>query len=261
MALVPAVAALQFTVLGAILGYVGYRRLVPEVRRLRGDPLSVREATTVDRPVEFRGTVEPEDHYVEAPFTGTHCVAFEYEAEEYVSSGQHSHWDTLASGSQSLPFRLADDTGSILVDPAGGELTLQSGWSEEVGADETAEGRVREFLERLEVEPGEGSEFAVGPISVGTGDRRRYSEDRLDVGETVSVYGRPAYDADAGGEWGSDAVDAAVRATDDEPFVVADSPSVPLVRRSTLLGTGALVAGLALVAVGLAAAAVALGAL
>lgn len=236
---------------GAGVAYVGYRKLEPELRRLRDDPLPVREAATTDGLVELRGTVETEGQYLEAPFTGTSCVAYEFEAEEYVSSGKHSHWDTLAEGNHAIPFRLADGTGSILVEPEDSELTLQSGWETEIGAEESAKDRIREFLTALDVEPGEGSELSVGPISVGTGDRRRYSEERLDVGETVSVFGRPEYDPDAGGEWGSDEVDAAMRATDEDPFVVADTVSVPTFRTSTMVSAGVVVFGLALVVAGL----------
>lgn len=229
-------AGLILVLAGAAVAYAGYREIEPELRRLRDDPLTVREATTADAPVELRGTVEPEEEEtMTAPFTGTECVAYEFEVEEFESSGQSSHWESLADGSRAIPFRLADHTGSILVDPTGADLTLRSGWETEIGADETAQGRIREFLRALDVEPGEGGEFSVGPLSVGTGDRRRYSEERLDVGEAVSVFGRPEYDPDAGGEWGSDAVDAALRDREDAPFVVADAESVPILRRSTVV--------------------------
>lgn len=235
---------------GFAIAYAGYRELEPEIRRHREDPVPVREAATADGPIELRGVVQPEAGVMEAPFTGTDCVAYEFEVEEYVSSGKSSHWDTLASGHQHVPFRLVDDTGSILVEPDGGDLTLTSGWETEIGAEETAGGRIREFLRALDVEPGEGSEFSVGPISVGTGDRRRYSEQRLDVGESVSVFGRPECDPDAGGDWGSDEVDAALRAGGSEPFVIADSPTIPTVRRATLSGAGVVAFGCFMVLAG-----------
>ena len=243
-------SVLVFVLVGVGIAYAGYRELQPEIDRRRSDPLDVRDAPKSEGLTELRGTVEPIEHVMKAPFTETECVVYEFDAEEYVSSGKNSHWESLASGDHRIPFRLRDDTGSILIEPDGAECALSSGWEAEFGAEKSAGGRIAEFLRSLDVEPGEGSEFSVGPLSVGTGDRRRYSEERLDVGETVSVFGPVAYDPSAGGDWGSDEVDAAVRANGTDPFVVADSPAVPTIRRGTLVGGGLAGFGLLIVAVG-----------
>lgn len=225
---------LALLVVGAGLLAFGYRLLRPELRRHRSDPLTVREAETADGLVELRGTAAPHEHTLEAPFTGTDCLAYRYEVEEYQSAGKHSHWETLASGGQFTPFRLEDDTGSLLVEPEGDDFHFDDEWHSEVGPDETVKGRAREFLASVDVEPGEAEEFTLGPLEVGTGDRRRYSEERLDVDESVSVYGPVEYDPAAGGDWGSDQIGAVVRRREsDEQLVVADTDAVPTLRTET----------------------------
>lgn len=235
-------AGVALVAVGLVVARNGYRRLQPELRRLRDEPLSAREATATARPVELRGAVEAAGRVLEAPFTGEHCVAVEWSVEEY-TGGKGESWRTLASGGQHVPFRIADETGSVRVEPDGAELTLTSGTTVEVGREETARGRIREFLRGLEVEPGDAGELSLGPLSMGTGDRRRYVEERLDVGEHVSVFGLPERDPDAGGDWGSDQHAATVRDASGEPFVIADRPAVPVLRRSTLVAGGILATG------------------
>lgn len=244
---------LVLVAVGVALLALGYRLLQPELRRLRSDPLSVRDAANASGLVELRGTAAPDEHALEAPFTGTECLAYRYEVEQYESAGKHSHWETLAEGGQYAQFRLEDDTGSILVAPDGDDFEFEDRWREEVGADETVRGRAREFLASLEgVGPGEAEEFSLGPIEVGTGDRRRYTEERLDVGESVSVYGPVERDPAAGGEWGSDEVDAAIRRRDgDESLAVADATAVPTVRTETYAPIVFVIVGAALSLYGL----------
>lgn len=250
---VPLLFGLALVAAGAALAWAGYRRLEPELQRHREDPIDVRDAPTADGPVELRGTIEAEEHVLTAPLTGIDAVAYEFEVEEHVSRGKHSSWDTLLEDGTYTQFRLADDTGSILVDPEPGSMVLRDDWRREYGPDETIGGRARTFLEQHRaLDPGEAEQFTLGPIEVGTGDRRRYTERRLDVGDPVAVYGPAVEDADAGGEWGSEAVDAVLQPTqDDTAFVVADSAAVPTLRRSTLLGGGLLAGGGVLLAIGL----------
>lgn len=253
LAAVPLGFALALVALGGALAVAGYRKLEPEFRRHREDPIDVREAPMAEGLVELRGTIEPEEHVLSAPFTGTDCVAYEFEAEEYVSRGKNSSWDTLTEGGTYTQFRLADDTGSILVDPVPGSMVLEDDWRREYGPEETIGGRGRTFLEEHdEVDPGEAERFTLGPIEVGTGDRRRYTERRLDVEDPVAVYGPTVHDAAAGGEWGSEKVDAVVEpAEDGGTMVVADAAAVPMLRRSTLIGGGLFAGGVVLLAIGL----------
>lgn len=237
-----------FAVVAVGLGLLtlGGYRLRPAIRRYRREPIDVYEATQASGAVGLRGTVRPDGHVLEAGFTGIDCVAFRYEIEEYRSGGQGSSWETIASGGQFAPFRLEDDTGSILVEPHGDEIAFGEEWSTEVDSDETVQGRPRAFLESERVEPGEAGELSIGPLSVGTGDRRRYSEARLEPDDPVAVDGPVEYDPEASREWGSGAVNAAVRSSADTRVVVAEGDRIPLLRDGAWLSIGLVLGGLAL---------------
>lgn len=241
----PSALGVAAVVVGAVLAYYGLRFLRRGVAIWRNDPVSVVEATNADGVVELEGTVEADEEFLNAPFTGTDCVAVDYEIEEYRSSGKSSSWRTLHRNEGAVPFRVADDTGRILVDPAGADLSLTDGAEVEVDRGETAGGRIAQFLATTDVDPGEGGEFGIGPLSVSTGDRRRYTERRLDVGERVHVYGPVERDLTAAEAAGD--VNAAVRAeAGDGFFVVSDTAERSTALRS--LGKGAvllLVGGLA----------------
>lgn len=246
------IVAVAIAALGGAFATLGARRLRPELARLRADPVAVYEAANARGPVELRGTVRPHADTLVAPFTDRECVAYRFEVEEYETGGQYSHWETLAEDGLFAPFRLEDDSGSILVEPAGDDFVFDDEWSVEVGRDETVQGRAREFLASVDVAPGEAGEVSIGPIEFGTGDRRRYTEQRLEVGDPVAVHGPVEYDAEAGRAGGTGAVNAAVRAREGESLVVAAGERVPALRRSTAIAGGLVVGGLALLAVGLA---------
>lgn len=64
-----------------------------------------------------------------APLTGLPCVYFRYLVEEERSRGRNgTEWVTIDKGESSVPFHVEDETGTILVDPAGAELLLRVGY-------------------------------------------------------------------------------------------------------------------------------------
>ncbi len=72
-------------------------------------------------PTTVSGTVEPAtDDLLEAPSSGTECVAYRHVRKR--SSGQESTSDV---DTDSVPFYVADDTGRTLVDPTSGTLDLK----------------------------------------------------------------------------------------------------------------------------------------
>jgi hypothetical protein len=68
---------------------------------------------------------------LEAPFTGAPCVYYRYRIEQEVRSNKRRSWRTVARGDSSAwGFYLEDDTGRVLVDPAGAEVDLSHDWKE-----------------------------------------------------------------------------------------------------------------------------------
>jgi hypothetical protein len=207
---------------GLVLLGVAARMPQPAYRVLTRDPLSVRDLSMQDGPIEVKGTaIAEDDQTVESPFTETACLAYEYEAQELKSSGQSSYWETLDEGSQSVPFILEDESGRVRVDPAGATLELEDHTLRVSGGDEPP-ARIQQYIrETDEVERDTGSvDLLVTELDYG--DDQRFIERRLDVGETAHIYG--GVEPRQSGEWGSGLVDVVVTADETtDTYVISDS--------------------------------------
>lgn len=152
------VAALgAFGLVGAWMLVVGVRKARTGYEMRASEVIPTTAVASATGPVEIQGTAKPLDGTVTAPYTETECLAYTYQTKR--REHDHGHDDdhgpeyrTVDSGSDRIPFRVEDDAGSVVVDPSDGDVSM-----ERHGLD--ASGR----------------------------DKR--SESRLDVGETVHVYG------------------------------------------------------------------------
>lgn len=248
---------------GVVVALVGTALLVQGASSARtvyhvlaGDPLPVRDLQGHDGAVEIEGTARADDDgaTVESPFTGTDCLAYEYEVEEYQSSGKHSSWKTLAEGRRGVPFVVRDATGAVEVDPDGAELRFEDHAVEVDPGEEPPEDVARFVGANPDVDRQDAS-LDLGITELALGNRQRFTERRLDPGEDVYVYGQAR--PDDGGEWGDSLVDAVVGDGDAAPvFVVSDTDERGTARRFAvdgLLHVGLGVALLAFAAVTLAA--------
>jgi len=237
--------AVGLVLVGGYLCYTGWKPLYWAIVLWRSEPTSVLSAGNTDGIIELEGTAIETDDRLESPFTGTPCLAYEYEIQEYRSSNTNNSggsWKTIHTGGNGVPFRLEDDTGGLLVDPETATLSFSSGDTITVSRGETADEPIASFLETIDVDPGAGTQRSLGPITVETGDRRCYCERRLEDGEDVHVYGplerNPPIDTSA-----SD-FNAAVR---DEmgaaKFFVSDTDESATIGRSFKTGAKALLGG------------------
>ncbi len=85
--------------------------------------------------VEIFGEVIPaEKRMLKSPFSGEDCIYYNYSVQELRQQGKTSTWVTVRSGEDRTKFYLRDDTGQVLVDPAGASIELSpdyeygSGW-------------------------------------------------------------------------------------------------------------------------------------
>lgn len=260
---VAAIFALAFGAAGGYSFYSGVSTLYRGVVLWRSDPVSVLEAANEDTAsqdavTELVGTARPAEETVASPFSeGTSLVA-DWEVEEYDTSGDDNDWDTIASGREQVPFRLEDDTGSIVIEPTESDLTLSTGAEVEVGRGSTADEPIASFLEEIDVDPGAGDEASLGPLTVATGDRRRYTEHRIDPGDDVHVYG--PVERDFGAATAAGDVNAVVRRTaGDGLFVLSDTGERSTILRSLAAGAGTTLYSLPFLAVSAYTAWVALG--
>ncbi|WP_137291349.1 GIDE domain-containing protein [Natronorubrum halophilum] len=217
-------------VVGVALVAAGCWKLRPAYHVYRGGTDDIVTIERAEGPVELEGTASAVGGTVRGPLTGTKCLVYEYEVEEYRSSGKHSSWTTVDEGAGGVPFRLEDATASVRVEPAGADLALSAETTIEVDGGEAEPEPIREFLETESDLESENTSFDIGVVEIATGNDRRYHERRLDPGEEAYVFGQSRYDVDAR-ETMRD-VSSVVEGGPDAPaFVVADSSQRVAARR------------------------------
>lgn len=190
---------------------------------LTNDPVPVRDLATRAGPVEIEGTATTDDDQtVQSPFSGTRCLAYEYEVEEYRSSGKHNTWQTVDEGGDAVSFLVEDETGTVRVDPTGAELHCEDETVRVDGGTEPPE-RIAQFIDSTDEVDSQQKTANLLVTELNYGNDQKFVERRLDAGEDVYVYGE-ATRASAGGGWGSGLVDALVGDGDRTPvFVVSDT--------------------------------------
>ncbi|MBX0323971.1 E3 ubiquitin ligase family protein [Halomicroarcula sp. F13] len=216
------VVALSFLAVAGYLCYTGGRELTTVFHVLRNDPVPVRELHGQTGPVEISGTaVAGEDGTVTAPFTGSACLAYTYEVEELRSSGKSSSWHTLDEGMDGVDFVVDDGTDRVRVDPTGADLRLED-HTVTVSPGTELPDRLAQYVAASDAVDPQDATVNLLVTELHVGNRQRFTERRLDVGESVYVYGQAGRGPPV--EWGSDLVDAVVSDGDVTPvFVVSDT--------------------------------------
>jgi hypothetical protein len=218
----PQLVALGVLAVGSYFCYAGGRRLATVYHILRNDPLPVQALHGHRGPVEIVGRAdEGDDGTVEAPFTGSHCLAYTYEVEELRSRGKGQSWETLDDGMAGVDFVVDDGTGRVLVDPSGADISLESHSVTVPPGTELPE-RLARFVAANENVDAQDRVIDLKVTQLEVGNKQRFTERRLDVGETVYVYGQATRGPSV--EWGSNLVDALVGDGDATPvFVISDT--------------------------------------
>jgi hypothetical protein len=181
-----------------LLGY-GVLSLRNAYRVVRNDPKEAYQARSAG-PFEIEGTAKSHEEYVRAPFTDAHCLVCQWKVEEYRHSGKNSHWSTIDEGTWWVPFRVEDDTGAVLVEPGGAKFSLGDSGSIHVDGGTAPPETIRQFIDANEKVDSENRQLDLKLFSLRTGNDRRYTERRLDIGEPVHVlgYARPDPDREFG---------------------------------------------------------------
>lgn len=225
-----------FVLAGLAIVGLGLSKLRALVQMLRIDGETVADVST--GPAEVEGTPSPLDETLEAPFTGTECLAYEIEVERYRHDDDGSNWHTVEDDDVSVPFEVRDGTGSVRVDPSDATLSLEDSYERVVDRDERPPDRIEEFLTYSDVEHETGS-FEIGPIDVGTGDKHRFTERRLEPGGTAYVLGVAEYDSSVSTNLAfgvADRRDGLLGRLLGHPFVVSDAGESATRKRMALGG-------------------------
>lgn len=236
-------------IVGSVFGVIGLVQLLQassELRTvyhiLRNDPVAIRELPTRSGPVEIEGTATVADDHdpVESIFSRTPCLAYEYEVEEYKSSGKHSSWQTVDEGNEFVPFVVEDATGEVRVRPENGEFRFEE-HTVRVGGGEEPPERIQQYIAGTEAVDSQNKSLDLLVAELDVGNDQKFTERRLDPGEDVYVYGTVG--RGGGSAWGSRLVDATVEDGPEVPsFVVSDTWEQETARRisRSAFGKGAI---------------------
>lgn len=172
------------------------------------DPVDAAQVRYEDGVVEVTGTANPLHDTIEAPYSNESCLAYEYKRKERRDDHAHDDddtgpdWRTVDSGSSSVPFVVEDESGTVAVDPEGADISM----------DDT------DYSSRT---------------------RTKRLEGRLDVGETVHVFGHHRQAAEG------DLADEPVHIGDGDQvnFRIADTSGGRAVLRVLAKGAGSVVFG------------------
>ncbi|MHB8729705.1 MAG: GIDE domain-containing protein [Sulfuricaulis sp.] len=178
----PIAVGIAVTVLAAGSAYCSWRtwRHVSDIRLIQDTP-TARIRSAPQGYVELEGLGKLMDGPpIIAKLSGLPCVWFRYKIEELVTAaggrGSNSRWETIDRGESTETFWLQDDTGRVVVDPEGAEITprhkdvWRSGSSL---AGIAYPGYVRSFL-----------------TSSAGGRRYRFTEERINSGERLYALGQ-----------------------------------------------------------------------
>lgn len=244
MPLESSLVSLVFAVIGlAATGYGGLQ--LRTWHRIRSsDPVSVSDAAVESGPVELEGRVRAIEEPLSSPVQNEACVAYEYEVEERRrrrsnsnSNGSRRTWKTIDSGSDRQRFVLEDDSGRAVVDPSGARLTMANERTHSI--DSTSQ-----LPPGLQTGVSTPLSIDIGGLSIGSRPTR-YTERRLDVDDTVYVFGQAEPNPPE-----TDALVAVSDGPDAPQFLISDADESATMRRFLKLGVGAIVLGLVFLAVG-----------
>lgn len=173
-----AIIVLVCLAIGGLIALVGVGYLQTYNRVRKTDPVSVRRLTDTDTEVELSGTAKAHEATNRSPLTDTECLAHDWKVKQYRGSGtKGSNWSTLDAGETRHPFRLVDGTGTALVGPEGATLELTTEETIEVGPDESPPRAIDDYLDETD------------EIDREHDRKRRYTEQRLEPGDDVHVFG------------------------------------------------------------------------
>ncbi|WP_128906104.1 hypothetical protein [Halorubrum amylolyticum] len=182
------VGGVGFIALGLAIGWYGLRPLATVPSVLRTNVQDPSEVTDTGSFVVCRGVANESSETITAPFTGSHCLGFEFEVTERQPFGIGVPWFQahLDDGVATRPFTLDGPSGTLNVVPSAKRFALDTDSTViTVEASDTPPKRIQQFVDvRDDLEP--VARWVRIVPGLGT---RRYVERRIDPGEEYLIAG------------------------------------------------------------------------
>lgn len=132
--------------------------------------------------VEVYGSVVP-IRVMKSPFMNKDCVYYKYEIEEYQSDKHGGHWSTIKRAETSMPFRLKDETDSVMVDCTGANVDIKMDTRFESGIGHDPPSQVLSFLKMNRI---------AHDSFIGFNKHMRYTEYFIEPGDKLYILGTAA---------------------------------------------------------------------
>ncbi|OAQ51611.1 hypothetical protein HTG_16265 [Natrinema mahii] len=225
--------------------YLGSQDIIKFYTITCTDTHSIGSISQQDSTIEVEGNAVPNDEHgtVTGLFTETDCLAYTYSAQGALGSGpddapqsDDGRFDVLDEGSEYTKFYVEDETGQILVDPAGAKFEFTPEMYYNAPLSDTPE-PVKEYMQRNpSTKP---PDIVIHPIvSHILKNHNRFVERRLNIGDTVYITGEKQQPA----RWDTDEPVISDGSSESE-FVIYDRPKRRTAYRYGIYGLGKIVAG------------------
>lgn len=210
--------------IGAALIVYGLSHSVTAIRILRLRPTDGLSIDDDEPRVCVQGSVRPVDETLPAPFTDDETLVVEYEVEERRQQGKTRSWVTIDEGAAGVPFVVDAGSADVRIDPTAARYSLARDYRIVVDGGDAPPDPIRRFIEHTDDVDSEETSLSIGPIEIGTGRRRRYTQRHLLADDEATVVGATSPNPSARvGE-------AKAAIVDGSPFVVSDAS----IRRTAL---------------------------
>jgi hypothetical protein len=153
---------------------LSHKRLIENIPTSKIRSLALGLVEITGKAIAFEGSIRS------SPFTGKDCIYYFFRVEEHRRQGKNSRWVTVKKGEYRPEFYLQDDTGKVLVDPAGAEVNVPKDFEYNSGLLNDPPVQVKEFLKANDISH---------DSFLGLNKRMRYSEYLIEPGDTVYVIG------------------------------------------------------------------------
>jgi len=114
-------AGIFFLILGLLIFYNTLKNLKKK-RLFENIPTSKMRSLAMGL-IELKGKIVGAKIMIKDPFDQKECVYWSVTIEEYVKRGKRSKWVTRHKASDSVPFSISDETGSVLIHTAKADMS------------------------------------------------------------------------------------------------------------------------------------------
>ena len=119
------------------------------MRSLAESPRVAIAAFPRNKAAKIVGTISLDWQPLISPLTGRPCAYYEIEVEERRKSGDSHRWVTIVRESAEIEFRVTDESGYAIVDPARSQVAIHVDSKSRSGSFDDATPMEKAFLERL----------------------------------------------------------------------------------------------------------------